>query len=397
VERAHPGRNGVAFVLTGLVWLGAGFALQLAVFSHGGHSALSDLPRVFLHRGVDSSHLPYVDRVLEYPVGAGLLLYAAALVRSTALGVLTVTAVAASALALWTGVALRRVAGPRAWRWMAGPPLLLYAFQNWDVFAIAALVAGLLLYRRGRSGAAGALLGVGTVVKLFPAVAVPVLVADRLREGDRRGAVRLGGAAAAVVAGVNLPFAIGDTRGWWWPAAFQGRRHATWGSVWPYLHRWLHVPVATAPDANAVSVLVLATGLVVVTVLVLRQRLDWLGGAAVAVVIFVLANKVYSPTYDLWLVPFFVLLPASRRLWTSFWLVDLSVYVTVFGYFHGLVPRGVLDLVLPMLVAVRVVVLVGLAAVALRRAEDSAVVDLRADEHPDWGRARRRVPAVRVS
>lgn len=391
-------RRGAGFVLAGALWLLAGFALQLAVFSRGGHSALSDLPRVFLHRGVDPSHLPYLDRVVEYPVGAGLLLYAAALVHPTALGVLTVTAAAAGALALWTGVALERVAGGRAWRWMIGPPLLLYAFQNWDVFAIAAMVAGLLAYRRDRPGTAGALLGIGTVVKLFPVVVVPVLVADRLGRGDRKGAARLAGAAAAVIALVNVPFAIADTRGWWWPAMFQSRRRATWGSVWPYLSRWVHLPVSTASQANLTSFLVLGAGLLVIVVLTARGRLGWMGAAAAAVVLFVLANKVYSPTYDLWLVPFFVLLPVRRRLWTAFWAVDLGVYLTVFGYFHGQVGRDFVDLALPMLVAVRVIVLLGLVVVATRRDGVAPAPGDRLDAAPRLRFGfRRRLPAVGVS
>lgn len=367
MERDRVDRSRDAFVGAGSLWLVAGFALQLAVFSHGGHSALSDLPRVFLHRGVDPGHLPYVDRVVEYPVGAGLLLYAAALVRASALGVLTVTAVAAAALAVTTGLALRAVAGGRAWRWMIGPPLLLYAFQNWDVFAIAAMVAGIVAYRRGRTGAAGALLGLGAVVKLFPGVIVPVLVADRLGRGDRRGAIGIVVAAAGVVLAANVPFALANPRGWWWTASFQGRRAATWGSVWPYLDRWARLPVARPAVADVVSLLVLGVGIAVLVVLMARRRLDWLGAAAVAVVLFVLANKVYSPTYDLWLVPFFVLLPVARRWWTAFWLVDLGVYLTVFGFFHGQVPRGLLDMVLPALVAARLVVLAALAATGARR------------------------------
>jgi hypothetical protein len=50
---------------------------------------------------------------------------------------------------------------------------------------------------------------------------------------------------------------------------------------------------------------------------------------AAAVAIFVPCNKVYSPTYDVWLAVCFVLLPLSRRLWVTFCVVDLAVFVTV--------------------------------------------------------------------
>ena len=58
------------------------FAIQLAVYGNGGHTSLSDLPRVFLHRGVGPGTLPYIDRVIEYPVGSGVLLYLASLVSA---------------------------------------------------------------------------------------------------------------------------------------------------------------------------------------------------------------------------------------------------------------------------------------------------------------------------
>ena len=72
--------------------------------------------------------------------------------------------------------------------------------------------------------------------------------------------------------------------------------------------------------------------------------------AAAAVTIFILCNKVYSPTYDVWLVVFFVLLPVSRRLWVTFCAVDLAVCLTVYGYFHGVDSRAFVHAVLPWLV-----------------------------------------------
>ncbi len=88
-----------------------GFGLQLLVYGRGGHSSLSDLPHVLLHRAIAPGAPPYLDRMLEYPVGAGMLLYLAALIRPTPLGVLTVTALAAGGLSVWITVALERRAG----------------------------------------------------------------------------------------------------------------------------------------------------------------------------------------------------------------------------------------------------------------------------------------------
>jgi len=375
-------------VLAATVMLALAFAIQIAVFGHGGHSSLSDLPRVFLHRGVGSGALPYVDRVLEYPVGSGVLLYLAALVAPSALGVFTVTAVTAGALCLVITVVLERRCGARAWRWAIGTPLLLFAFQNWDVFAIAATLAALIAFEQRRHRLAGALLGVGAAVKLFPGLLIPPLVALRWAEGERRGARRLAVSSLTVFAALNLPFAIANRSGWWWPFAFQSQRNATWGSLWFWAYRLVGAPVhgpSGARFANGVALVALLGGLAWLTVRAARKHLDPMAVAAAAVTIFILANKVYSPTYDVWLVVFFVVLPLSRRLWLAFCAVDLAVCLTVYGYFHGVDSGAFVHAVLPWLVLGRTGILVWLLYTVTRRPiaamEPEHVVHLDRDPH----------------
>ncbi len=352
-----------------LATLALALTWQLVTVRHGGHSSLSDLPRVFLHRGLAPHHLPYVDRMLEYPVGAGLLLYLAALVAPSPVGVLFVTAIGASAAAVAVTLLLERRNGARAWRWALATPLLLFAFQNWDTFALAALVGGLIAFERRRPATAGVLLGVGTAIKLFPGVAVPVLLAAALVRGDRRAARRLATGFVGAVLAVNLPIALVAGHGWWWTMRFQGARAATWGTVWMYGYRLLGLPTHGANAAhlaNLVSTGALALGLLALVAVTVRRRLDPVAASAAAVALLLLTNKVYSPTYDLWLVPFFVLLPIARRVWIGFCALDLAIYATVFGYFHGHVSHASVIAVLPWLVLARAVVLVMVIAAAVR-------------------------------
>ena len=102
--------------------------------------------------------------------------------------------------------------------------------------------------------------------------------------------------------------------------------------------------------------------------MIVQQRIEPFAAAAAAVALFVLCNKVYSPTYDVWLVVFFVMVPLSRRLWITFCAVDLAVFVTVYGYFGGIDSGSFVRAVLPVLVAVRVVVLLALIATAVGHA-----------------------------
>jgi uncharacterized membrane protein len=253
--------------------------------------------------------------------------------------------------------------------------VLLYAFQNWDVFAIGALVVGLFAYERERDVLAGVFLGLGAAIKLFPGVLVPPMVALRLARGDRRGALRLALAAIATVVVVNLPVLVARPSGWWWTYAFQSHREATWGSAWYYEFRVFGLPThgtVGAEFADRVSLVVLLVGIGLLTFRAARDRVGPASIAVAGVAIFVLANKVYSPTYDLWLLPGFVVLPLSRRLWLGFCAVSVAVYVTVYGYFRGIVSRATVHAALPGLVAVRTVILVLVVVAACAAAGEPA-------------------------
>ena len=114
------------------------FALQLAAFGHGAGTAISDLPRVLLHRGIGPGSLPYVDHAIEYPAGAGILLYLATLIAHGPLGALADHRARIDGAVRPDHRRARAAVRPAAWRWAIGAPVFLYAFQNWDVFAVAA-------------------------------------------------------------------------------------------------------------------------------------------------------------------------------------------------------------------------------------------------------------------
>jgi hypothetical protein len=264
-EERQRSRHALPWPMIGatVAMLAVAFALQLVTLGHGAGTAISDLPRVLLHRGIGPGSLPYIDRAIEYPAGSGILLYLATLIAPGPLGALAITALAATVLCALITVALERRFGPRAWRWAIGAPVFLYAFQNWDVFAVAALLAGFFAYEQRKDGWSGLMIGLGAAVKLFPAVVLPPLVALRFARGDRRGALRLTAGAVGGFTALNLPFLVARPSGWWWPYAFQSHRQATWGSAWFYVFRVVGLPVHGATGAhlaNSVSFVALVVG-----------------------------------------------------------------------------------------------------------------------------------------
>ena len=109
------------------------FALQLLAFRSRRPRRHQRPPPVFLDRGIRPGTLPYLDRAIEYPVLAGFLLYGASLVWASPLGVLLVTAIAASAVFLAVTALLARRFGAQHVAVGDRHAILLYTFQNWDL------------------------------------------------------------------------------------------------------------------------------------------------------------------------------------------------------------------------------------------------------------------------
>ena len=233
---AAPVPGGVAIGWTFVALAGAAL-LQLAVYRNGGREALADVPGRFLAWRLGGHAFPYLDRGVEYPVVIGYLAYAIASVTGTATRFFVANGVIDVGLAVAMTCLLRVRGGARIWRWIAAPPLVLFAFHNWDLVVLVPAIIGLYAYMEHNDRVAGVSLAFGASTKLFPGLFLVPLAVRRWCAGDRRGATRLVAWAAGVLVVLNAPVLLLSRSGWWYPAAFQGRRRATWGTVWFWLFR----------------------------------------------------------------------------------------------------------------------------------------------------------------
>ena len=80
---------------------------------------------------------------------------------------LTILSLLVAAAALVAGAALHRMVGARALYFAMAPTLLLYAFINWDLLAVALATVATLAFFRGRDGTAGVLLGLLLIFARF--------------------------------------------------------------------------------------------------------------------------------------------------------------------------------------------------------------------------------------
>ena len=231
------------------------------------------------------------------------------------------------------------VMGGNAWMFAAAPSLLIYGTMNWDLIAVAFATGATLAFRRRRDGTSGALLGLGTAAKIYPALLLVPFGAERVHDGERRRLLPLAGAAGITWAVLNLPFAVAAFDGWWEFFRYNGSRPFEYDSLWFALCR--HGVCAGPRAIDVASVVLTVAGLA----LVWRARAArdpafprWTL-AFPLIVLFLLTNKVYSPQYGLWLVPWFALVLPELRLFLVFEATEVAVFITRFSFFGTLSGR----------------------------------------------------------
>lgn len=351
------------------------------------HLCYSDVSALYFSEHLVDAKTPYVDYPVEYPVLIGGLMGMAAVVVHGAdtaarpARFYDVTALALAIAALAVVVTTSLLAGRRR-LWDAAmvalaPTLLLHFTTNWDLAAVACTGLGMLLWARHRPAWAGVLLGLGVATKLYPLLFLVPLLLLCLRAGRmrawRRTAVATVGTAVAVYApfyltasyftggdkpvavagsplsrlgsdglGALAPHVAGGTNAVLRFFSMNKTRPADFDSLWYALHHaW-----SSAPDTGTL----LSVAVAVVLVLLLAG-IGWLALRAprrprlpqllfLSLVAFLLANKVFSPQYTLWLLPLAVLARPSWRALLAWQATEVLVLFTRFYFFVSLDKAG---------------------------------------------------------
>jgi uncharacterized membrane protein len=337
------------------------------------HLCYSDIGYLYADRGFAENQVPYLDDsgrypAMEYPVLTGFFAYGAGLVtnwfvdardvslvptdeiptipavqaNSSVYFAVTVTALFVCALlAVW---AMAGIHARRPWDAMflaAAPALALAGTINWDLLAVAFVMAALLAWSRSHPLVCGILIGLGTASKLYPLFVLGPLLVLCLRTGKMRAwlacLVGAGGAWLAVNAPVYLQ--APDTWAAFW--TFNVDRGGDYGSFWYVLFLAGH-PVS-ARTINLVTLGAFGLACLAIAGLGLfasrRPRLPQL--AFLVVASFLLVNKVYSPQYVLWLLPLAALARPRWRdvlIWQSF---EVLYFVGIWMHLGGMLqPAG---------------------------------------------------------
>ena len=299
----------------------------------------------------------------------GVLIWLGALFAHTDAGFLLGSAILMAPFGLLTAWLLGKMARWRALLWAIGPPLVLYAFHNWDLPVVLCAVAAVYVMHRGwgkaganrslieRATLASVLLGLGFTFKLYPAIFVMPLMLYVLtggrdgREGpvgkryDFKGMFRIAGVALLTAVLVNVPFALAGFEGWKASFTFQGLRQAdiTTNSFW----FWGFRPESDPKNDAFQDMVSLWSPITVLASFALALYLGWrrykregtypwIAVSAAMLCGFLLLHKVHSPQYTLWLVPMLVLLRVHIGWAIAYDIADIAMGIGIFRWYHAI-------------------------------------------------------------
>lgn len=307
------------------------------------HLAWSDIISIYGRDYMRSHPFPYtLHGSFEYPVLTGLVFYLAGFAGyvpdATPAFAVNYLLLALSGLGLlWLII---RYPGANPWLFALSPALVLYTGENWDLLALLPGIAALLLYERRRDYWATLLLVLSIWLKFFAILWLPLVLFERARRRDWFACARvlLTGLVLSIV--INLPFVLRDRADWGLFFTFN-RERGIEVNFWTIIRDW-KLPIDSGPNlgtsvdtVNALSAIAVILAIVALGAVQWRRDRDLtLPCAAILITWFFITNKVYSPQYFIWLVPFLALLAAPVALFVALSFVDVIYYTASFQILH---------------------------------------------------------------
>lgn len=365
----------IALLVTNLL---AGLALKLRCLGADGLTQVeafqtacySDVVTIAASRGLGPGVVPYRDVVTEYPPLTGLQWLLASWTTDGPVAFFVLSSVISGLAIVAAVIVMARQGVPRTRLLLlaAAPTLLLSAFVNWDGVPALLLVAAIAAHRDDRQVLSGVLAGLGAAAKLFPGLLVVGVAWGLWASGRRRDALWHVGAAAGVVVVLLAATALLAPAGWSRFLTLNGERAADWDTLY-YAGQAV---TRLVPSIGLLNVLVAAVVLVG-WLLILRAGRSWTPAERWRVVVplllwLLLAGKVYSPQFSVWLLPLLIWTVRDMRPLLAFVLADAAVSLSRFPFLatQAGLPGGSTYGPFAWAVLARAVVLVWLLVLLLR-------------------------------
>ena len=284
------------------------------------HACYSDLPALYGSRGLDTNAWPYSsdDNSVEYPVITAMVMYATSFAAKSPASYFNVNIFFLILLFIATLIVVRKIRPEFAYLSAIAPAMIASLFINWDLWGIATMMLAIYWFDRKQYLHSALILALSISTKFLPIFLLIPIAFILWRDTKLKELVKYVAVVAATWLAINAPFALTTPTGWWRFFKLNLERGADWGSIWLALQQL----GLSLTNLNYLSILVLLIALTSVAIVLFELKYTpTLASVAFIVMASVMvASKVYSPQFVLWLTPLAVIALTNKKDLHAFWL-----------------------------------------------------------------------------
>ena len=288
------------------------------------HACYSDLPSLFGERGMDDNTWPYASdtNAVEYPVLTGLVMYATSFVARTPASYFNFNALLLAFLFIFIIFIVRKIKPEFTYLVPVAPAMIASLYINWDLWAIATMMLAIYWFDRKAYLYSSIAIAVSISTKFLPVFLLLPIIFILWRSNQIREMFKYAATTIGVWLAINLPFALTTPTGWWRFYKLNLEREADWGSLWLAFNQ-LGLGLA---NLNYLAVLLLLIGLTafVIFLFEVKNTPTLASVAFIVLAIVMVASKVYSPQYVLWLTPLAVIALTNKKDLHAFWIWQIA-------------------------------------------------------------------------
>ena len=284
------------------------------------HACYSDLPSLFGERGMVDKAWPYASdtNAVEYPVLTGLVMYATSFVAHTPVSYFNFNVFWLALLFVCVVFIVRKIQPEFTYLVPVAPAMIASLYINWDLWAIATMLLAIYWFDRKAYLYSSIALAVSISTKFLPIFLLLPIIFILWRSNQIREMFKYAATTVAIWLAINLPFALTTPTGWWRFYKLNLSREADWGSLWLAFSQ-LGLGLA---NLNYLAILLLLIGLTsfVIFLFEVKNTPTLASVAFIVMAIVMVASKVYSPQYVLWLTPLAVIALTHKKDLHAFWI-----------------------------------------------------------------------------
>jgi uncharacterized membrane protein len=299
------------------------------------HACYSDLPALYGSRGLDKNAWPFTsdDNSVEYPVVTAMVMYVTSFVANSPVSYFNVNIFFLILLFVATVLLVRKIRPEFAYLVPVAPAMIASLYINWDLWAIATMMLAIYWFDRKQYLHSSLIMGVSISTKFLPIFLLIPIAFILWRDAKVRELVKYVAVVAGTWVAINVPFALTTPTGWWRFYKLNLERGADWGSFWLALQQLGF----SLTNLNYLSILLLLIALTTVALLLFELKYTPTLAAVAFIVLasVMLASKVYSPQYVLWLTPLAAIALTNKKDLHAFWLwqaTELIYHVAIWQH-----------------------------------------------------------------